>query len=91
MTNKRKVYLRKKENRFIFETKVGGKSTYLWTIPTNYENFLKKLCKSSFFPKDKGMKILTILESADYQNNKDNIIGPKGSDSKNYANSGKGR
>jgi hypothetical protein len=68
MTNPRKVYLRKKDDNYIFECKVKGNTTYLWTIPKNYECFLKDLCKSSFFGKDKANKLMTILAVADYKN-----------------------
>ena len=64
--HKRKVYLRKKEKKFIFECKSKGKTKYLWTIPMPYDSFLKELCKSSFLPKDKALKIMTLLSSADY-------------------------
>ncbi len=79
---KRKVYLRKKEKRYIFETKVNGKTKHLVTLPTNYYKFLKEvsrlirkqcpdcsdITKSSFFSKGKWLKIEQILASADYVN-----------------------
>lgn len=63
----RKVYLRKKGKTFIFESKVKGQTKYLWTIPQPYENFLRELCKSSFFTREKAKKIMTLLVSADYK------------------------
>jgi hypothetical protein len=79
--NKRKIYLRKKENRFVFETKIKGRTTHLITLPTDYEKFLRELCrlikglcpdcrkliKSSFFSKDKWLEIEQKLVSADYR------------------------
>lgn len=67
MTHKRKVYLRKKEKSFIFECKTKGKTTFIWTLPNDYEKFLRELAKSSFFSRDKANKILMILASADYK------------------------
>ena len=65
--HKRKVYLRKKEKSFCFECKTKGITTFIWTIPKDYERFLKELCKSSFFSRDKANKIKTLLASADYK------------------------
>jgi len=79
MTLKRKVYLRKKENKFTFETKIKGNSVYLIGLPTNYEKFLKDMCrllnglcpdcqklvKSSFFNPQKWLEIYKKLASAD--------------------------
>lgn len=67
MTNKRKIYLRKKGKAFVFEGKMKGKTIYIWTIPTNYEQFLRNLIKSSFFPKGKGNKLLAIFPCLDYK------------------------
>lgn len=72
MTNHRKVYLRKKEGGYIFEGKMHGKTVYIWTIPKDYDNFLKDLCKSSFFGKDKSSKIMEILCRLDYAVPNDN-------------------
>ncbi len=65
--NPRKIYIRKKEKTFIFECKIKGKTTFIWTIPKDPETFLLKLCKSSFFPKDKSYRIRTLLSSSDYK------------------------
>lgn len=65
--NPRKVYLRKKGKKLIFECKIKGETIYLWTIPQPYDEFLKELCKSSFFPKDKASKIMTLIASSDYK------------------------
>jgi len=82
MTHERKTYLRKKENRWIYETKVKGKTKHLVDLPTNHYKFIKEfsrlieglcpkcqeLVKSSFFSKGKWLKIQQILASADYKN-----------------------
>ena len=65
--HQRKIYLRKKGKTFIFEAKVKGKTTYLWTIPQPYDKFLKELCKSSFLAKDKSSKIMTTISVSDYK------------------------
>jgi len=71
--NPRKVYLRKKEGGYIFEGKRKGKTVYIWTIPKDYELFLRELAKSSFFSKDKSFKILEILSRLDYKPEKEDL------------------
>jgi hypothetical protein len=79
MKHEKKVYLRKKDKRYVFETKIQNNSIHLITLPTNYYKFLKEMCrlikdlsqhpeimpKSSFFSKDKWSEIAEKLESAD--------------------------
>lgn len=83
MTNPKKVYLRKKDKRYVFETKIKGQTIHLITLPTDYEKFLREMCrlirglcldcqdlaKSSFFSKDKWLEIEEKLISADYKTN----------------------
>lgn len=65
MTNKRKIYFRKKGEGYVFDCKVKSKTVHLWTLPKNAEAFLKKLCEASFFPKQKSNEIKTIMMSSD--------------------------
>lgn len=82
MTFERKVYLRKKEGRYCFETKVHGKTIHLIDLPKNYYKFLhemsrllthlpmecKQYAESSFFSPSKWINISQKLASADYNN-----------------------
>jgi len=67
MKNKRRIYLRKKNDYYIFEGKRKGKTEYIWTIPKDYQKFLLELTKSSFFTRDKATKIREILSRLDYK------------------------
>ena len=65
----RKIYLRKKAGRYVFECKVKGKTVYILAISQPYDDFILKLIESSFFTREKADKIKTILMSADYKDN----------------------
>lgn len=62
---KKKIYLSKKGNKFVFEGKRKGKTIYIYTINNDYESFLHDLTKSSFFAPEKSVKINTIIQSLD--------------------------
>ena len=68
MTNKRRIYLRRKEkSHWILEGKTNGKTTFLWTIP-NLEIFVKEiLLKSSFITQEKKDKISQKFNRLDFK------------------------
>ncbi len=71
------IYLRKKGDSYIFESKVKGKTTFIYTIPKDYHKFLIKLIESGFFTKEKAEKIKTILQSSDYKSEKKSKVSPE--------------
>ena len=74
-----KIYLRKKNNVYTFETQIKGKNIYLIGLPKDYEKFLlelyrlinglcpncRKLATSTFFDVQKWQEINQKIKSAD--------------------------
>lgn len=68
MTDKRRIYLRRKgKGHWILEGKRNRKTIYLWTLPS-LEIFVKEiLAKSSYLTKEKIQKLLKNYECLDHK------------------------